>query len=368
MKQFASFVVKEFTQVLRDGRTLFILLAIPIIQVLVLGYAITTEVNNAEIAVFDPSRDDETQAIKERFAASRYFDIARELTQSADIDAVFRSGDISMVVVFADGFAEGLKDGSGASVQLVADGTDPNRAAILTGYARGVLASWQAERMQTAGVPLRIGVDTHMLYNPQGKSAYNFVPGVLGLVLMLICTMMTSIAIVREKETGSMELLLASPMKPLCIILAKITPYFLLSVVNLLTVLAIAVFVMDVPVRGSLGWLFAASALFIVVALALGLLISSVVNSQMNAMLVSGLGMMMPILFFSGLLFPVESIPDALQWISYIIPARWFIDIARKIMIEGTGVEHFAKELGIIALMAAVLLAVAIKKFKIRLE
>lgn len=368
MKQFASFVVKEFTQLLRDGRTLFILLAIPVIQVLVLGYAITTEVNNAEIAVLDPSKDDETQAIKERFAASRYFDLACELTTDADIDAVFRSGDISMVVVFADGFADGLKDGSGAGVQLVADGTDPNRAAILTGYARGVLASWQAERMQTADVPLRIGVETHMLYNPQGKSAYNFVPGVLGLVLMLICTMMTSIAIVREKETGSMELLLASPMKPLCIILAKITPYFLLSVVNLLTVLAIAVFVMDVPVRGSLGWLFAASALFIVVALALGLLISSVVDSQMNAMLVSGLGMMMPILFFSGLLFPVESMPDALQWISYVIPARWFIDIARKIMIEGTGVEHFSKELGIIALMAAVLLAVAIKKFKVRLE
>lgn len=368
MKPFLSFVVKEFTQIFRDRRTLVILLALPVIQVLVLGYAITTEVNNAEITVLDPSKDAATQAIKERFAASRYFDIACEMTPTATLDDIFKSSDVCMAVVFSNDFAASLKNGNGGDIQLVCDGTDPNRASILTGYAQGLLASWQAEQMELHDTPLRIKTETRMLYNPQGKSAYNFVPGVLGLVLMLICTMMTSIAIVREKETGSMEILLASPMKPQHIILAKMAPYFILSAVNLLTVLGIAVFVMDVPIRGSLFWLFAASALFIVVALALGLLISTIVDSQMNAMLISGLGMMMPILFFSGLLFPIESIPKALQWISDIIPARWYIDIVRKIMIEGTGVQHFTKELCIIALMAAVLLAVAIKKFKIRLD
>lgn len=367
MRQFISFVQKEFRQIFRDKRTFFILLAIPIVQVLVLGYAITTEVHNARIVVFDPSKDVETQRIKERFQASEYFTVAEELTEPDQINDVFKSGDINMVLVFSEHFARNLVHGGDAAIQLIVDGTDPNQASLLTGYAQGVLASYQLEHLENLHVPFQIGTETRMLYNPQSKSAYNFVPGVLGLVLILICAMMTSIAIVREKEMGTMEILLASPLKPIHIILAKMAPYFAISAMNVTTVLLLATFLMGVPIRGSLCWLIIASALFVVVALSLGLLISTLVDTQMNAMLVSGMGLMLPILLFSGLLFPIESIPDGLRWISNFIPARWYIDIARKIMIEGVGFAYFAKDLAILTLMAVVLLATAMRNFKIRL-
>lgn len=367
MKQFKSFVIKEFCQIFRDKRTLLILLAMPLILVFLLGYAIKTEINDARIAVFDPSKDVETQRIKERFQASGYFTLAGELVEAGQINDVFKYGDIDMVLVFSGNFAEELLHGGEAAVQLIADATDPNQAAMLTGYASGVLADCQAELLEQYGVPFQIGTEIRMLYNPQSESAYNFVPGVMGLVLMLICAMMTSVAIVREKETGTMEVLLASPMKPVHIILSKMAPYFTLSVANIVTILLLAVFVMGVPVRGSLFWLAVSSVLFIFVALALGLLISTLVSKQMAALLISGIGLMMPTLVFSGLIFPIESMPDALRWISNLIPARWYIAAVRKIMIEGVGVQCYLEELGIIALMALVLMAAAWKNFKVRL-
>ena len=264
-------------------------------------------------------------------------------------------------------FADDLLRGE-AAVQLIADGTDPNQASMMTAYAQGVLASCQAELMGQHHVPMQIAVETRMLYNPQIESAYNFVPGVMGVVLMLICAMMTSVAIVREKETGTMEVLLASPMRPLQIILSKATPYFVLSAANIVTILLLAVLVMGVPIRGSLFWLAVVSALFVLVALSLGLLISTLVSSQMAALLVSGIGLMMPTLIFSGLIFPIESMPAVLRWIPDFIPARWYISAVRKIMIEGVGVDCFIQELSIIVLMAVVLTMVALKKFKVRLS
>ena len=367
MKQFLSFVRKEFRQIFRDRRTLLILLIMPLMLVLLLGYAIKTELNDARVAVFDPSKDVETRRIIERLQASEYFTVVRELDSPAGINEVFRDGTAGLVVVFSEEFASGLSRGE-AGIQLIADGTDPNQASLLTNYAQGVLAAYQAERMEQYRVPMRIETVSRMLYNPQGESAYNFVPGVMGIVLMLICALMTSVSIVRERETGTMEILLASPMKPLHIILSKMTPYFTLSVTNVVTILLLAVFVMGVPIRGSLGWLALVSVIFIIVALSLGLLISTLVDSQVAALLSSGIGLMMPTLVFSGLIFPLESMPLALRWIADIIPARWYISAMRKIMIQGVDVSCFATELGVLALMAAVLVAVSWKKFKVRLE
>ena len=367
MKQFLSFVRKEFRQIFRDRRTLLILLIMPLMLVLLLGYAIKTELNDARVAVFDPSKDVETRRIIERLQASEYFTVVRELDSPAGINEVFRDGTAGLVVVFSEEFASGLSRGE-AGIQLIADGTDPNQASLLTNYAQGVLAAYQAERMEQYRVPMRIETVSRMLYNPQGESAYNFVPGVMGIVLMLICALMTSVSIVRERETGTMEILLASPMKPLHIILSKMTPYFTLSVTNVVTILLLAVFVMGVPIRGSLDWLALVSVIFIIVALSLGLLISTLVDSQVAALLSSGIGLMMPTLVFSGLIFPLESMPLALRWIADIIPARWYISAMRKIMIQGVDVSCFATELGVLALMAAVLVTVSWKKFKVRLE
>ena len=261
MKPFLSFVQKEFRQIFRDRRTLLILLGMPLMLVLLLGYAIKTELNDARVAIYDPSKDDVTLRIAERFRASEYFTVVRDLDGPDDVHRVFQEGDAGLVLVFSEHFAGDLLRGE-AAVQLIADGTDPNQASMMTAYAQGVLASCQAELMGQHRVPMQIAVETRMLYNPQMESAYNFVPGVMGVVLMLICAMMTSVAIVREKETGTMEVLLASPMRPLQIILSKATPYFVLSAANIVTILLLAVLVMGVPIRGSLFWLAVVSALF----------------------------------------------------------------------------------------------------------
>ncbi len=368
MKQFITFVRKEFYHIFRDKRTMLILLGMPIAQILLFGFAITTEVKNTQVAIFDPSRDASTQRIKERFQASEYFTIAEELTSPEQVNDVFKYGKINLVIVFSENFADNLLHTGEAAVQLIADGTDPNQASMLTGYASGILGSYQQELTEQYRTPFRIAPEVRMLYNPQGKSAYNFVPGVMGLILMLICAMMTSIAIVREKEMGTMEILLSSPLKPIYIILAKAVPYFTLSICNLVTILLLSVYVLDVPIAGSLIWLVFISLLFIFVALALGLLISTLVNTQLAAMLASGMGLMMPIMLLSGMIYPIESMPAVLQWFSSIVPARWYIAAMKKVMIQGVEIQYVAKEVCILAVMAFGLLTFSLKKFKIRLN
>ncbi len=368
MKQFITFVKKEFDHIFRDKRTILILLVMPVVQILLFGFAITTEVKNTQTAIFDPSKDAATKLIAERFRASEYFTIAEELTTPDQINDVFKRGKINLVVVFSENFADNLLKNGEAAVQLITDGTDPNQASMLTGYASGILSSYQQELMERHNAPFRIVPEIKMLYNPQSKSAYNFVPGVMGMVLMLICAMMTSIAIVREKETGTMEILLSSPMRPIYIILAKAVPYFVLTVVNLATILVLSVYVLDVPVAGNLFWLALISLMFIFVGLALGLFISTLVNTQMAAMLASGMGLMMPVMLLSGMMFPVESMPRALQWISAIVPARWYIEAVKKIMIQGVEARFIVKELVIIGTMAVGFVILALRNFKTRLN
>lgn len=306
MKQFLSFVKKEFYHIFRDKRTMLILLGMPVVQIILFGFAITTEVKNTQVAIFDPSKDISTQRITEQLGASEYFSVARILSNPDEIEKVFKEGKANLVVVFGENFNENLLHTGEASIQLIADATDPNQSLTLTGYATNIIGSYQQELMREYNIPFQIKPEVRMLYNPQMKGAYNFVPGVMGLILILICAMMTSIAIVREKEMGTMEVLLASPIRPIYIILAKAVPYFTLSVVNLSSILLLSVFVLEVPVAGSLFWLAIISLIFIFVALALGLFISSVADTQVTAMLISGIGLMMPVMLLSGMIYPIE--------------------------------------------------------------
>lgn len=347
---------------------MLILLGMPVVQILLFGFAITTEVKDVQVAVFDPSKDVATRQIIEKFRASSYFDFVEELTDVDEINGIFKYGKINLVIVFSDNFAENLMRTGDASVQLITDGTEPNQASMITGYASNILASYQQSLSEQGQIPFRIEPEIKMLFNPQSESAYNFVPGVMGMILMLICAMMTSIAIVREKETGTMEVLLASPMRPIYIILAKAVPYFVLSILNLITILLLSVFVLDVPVAGNIFSLMFISLVFIFLALSLGLLISTLVDTQMAAILASGMGLMMPTMILSGLVFPIESMPAVLQWISAIVPARWYIEAVRKIMIQGVGIEFVMKELGVLAVMTCLLLVLSLKKFKTRLS
>lgn len=339
----------------------------PVVQIILFGFAISTEVKNTRVAVFDPSRDISTQRIIEHFRGNEYFIIEDILDSPARINEVFEKGQANLVLVFSDNFNENLIHTGDAAIQLIVDGTDPNQASTILGYAGNIIASYQQELMQEQQVPAQIVPQIRMLYNPQMKSAFFFVPGVMGLILMLICAMMTSVAIVREKEMGTMEVLLASPIKPLYIILAKTVPYFLLSFVNLATILLLSVFVLEVPVAGSLFWLIVVSLVFILVALSIGMLVSSLVRTQIAAMLISSMVMMMPVLLLSGMIYPIDSMPEILQWVSNIIPARWYIAAVKKLMIEGVPVMYALKELCILSVMAFLLIVVSLKKFKVRL-
>ena len=362
MKQFWAFIKIEFFHIFRDRRTMLILLGMPVLQIILFGFAITTELNHSRVAVLDPSKDAVTTRITERIDENRYFSVVKELSSASDIETVFRHDEADIVVAFTPDFDANLSTGE-AGIQLGVDATDPNTGNMMAGYVQGIVG--QALQSGTQSSPI---VQTHLLFNPQMKSAYNFVPGVMGLILMLICAMMTSISIVREKETGTMEVLLVSPIRPIFIILAKAVPYLVLSCVNLATILLLSVYVLHVPVEGSLWTLSFLSLLLIAVALSLGLLISCVVQNQVAAMIVSGMGLMMPVMLLSGMIFPIESMPAVLQWISNIIPARWYIQAVKKVMIEGLGMAAVWHEALILSGMAALLIGLSLKKFKERLE
>ncbi|MDO4160084.1 MAG: ABC transporter permease [Prevotellaceae bacterium] len=370
MKQFLSFVRKEFYHIFRDRRTMLILLVMPVIMVILFGFAITTKVKDTQVAIFDPSKDVATRHIRDMFQANRYFTIAEELTDPKQINDVFMEGKINMVIVFSENFADNMIHTGEATVQLLADGTEPNQASMRVGYAQNILSAYQRELAQaTAGrATYQIVPELKMLYNPQQKSEFNFVPGVIGMMLLLICAMMSSIAIVREKEMGTMEVLLASPLPPAYIIIAKAVPYFTISCVNLTTILLLSAFMLHIPIAGSLLCLVGIALLYILVALSLGLLISTIVDSQLAAMLLSSLVLMIPTILLSGTIFPIESMPVWLQKLSAIVPARWFIEAVRKLMIQGVEVQYVRTEFIVLCVMIVLLMSIALKKFKIRLE
>lgn len=363
-----AFIRKEFFHIFRDKRTMFILLGMPIVEIIIFGFALTNEVKNSKIAVFDQSADAATMAITSELNASRYFDVVKQLHSYDEIEAEFRKGTMKMAVVFPKNFNQDLQHLNKGQVQLIADASDPNVATTLTNYASAVMLDYQDRITQQRKLPYTIRMEQRMLYNPQLKGAYSFVPGVMAMVLMLICTMMTAVTIVKEKETGTMEIMLVSPLQPLKIIVAKAVPYLLLSLVNIASILLLSRFVLGVPIQGSLLLLISEGVLFIITTLTLGLLISTSTDSQQTAMFISLTGMFLPTVMLSGFMFPIENMPKPLQVISNLVPARWFYSIVKDVMIKGLGFEAVWKETLILAGMTVGLLGLSIRKFKVRLE
>lgn len=367
MKQFRSFVRKEFYHILRDRRTMFILLGMPVIQIVIFGFALTNEVKNSKYAVLDQSKDAASQKLVQQIEASQYFESSTTLFSYQDITQAFRKGKIKLAIVIPPHFAEDLLHQNRTQVQLVADASDPNVANTLVNYAANIINDYQSDLVNGKKLPYTIQVEQRMLYNPQLKGAYNFVPGVMAMVLLLVCTMMTAITIVKEKETGTMEIMLVSPLKPLLIVIAKAVPYLLLSVINIISILLLSVYVLEVPIQGNIALLMSESILFTLVSLALGLLISAGSNTQQTAMFISLIGMFLPTVMFSGFMFPVENMPRPLQIISNIVPAKWYYIIVKSVMIKGVGFSAVWKETLILAGMLFFFLTMAIRKFKIRL-
>jgi drug efflux transport system permease protein len=368
MKQFLVFVRKEFYHVFRDKRTLLILFGLPIVQILLFGFALTTEIKNAKIVVVDYARDVASQQIITRIAASSYFSIESAALSYDEMYKGFREGRVKCALVFPARFNEDLLHSNKAQVQIINDGSDPNTAKTLTNYLTSIIGNYQDQLNATVTLPYRIEAEVRMLYNPEMNGSMNFIPGVIALVLMIVCTTLTSVSIVKEKETGTMEILLVSPFKPLYVILSKAVPYLALSLINFIIILLMGVFLLHVPIRGNIFLLFAESTLFIISCLSFGLLISGLTNSQQTAMLVSMMGMMLPTILFTGFLFPLENMPVPLQVIANIIPSKWYYSIVKAIMLKGLGFAYVWKETLILIGMTTILLTISLKRFKIRLQ
>ncbi|MBQ5507776.1 MAG: ABC transporter permease, partial [Prevotella sp.] len=298
MKQFVSFVIKESHHILRDRRTMLILFGMPIVLMLLFGFAITNDVKNVRLVVVTSQMDHLTQSAVERLSASEYFNITATVNTSREAEQLIRNQRADMAIVFGKDFAS-KKSG----LQFIVDASDPNMAQQWSAYATQIILNGQMVNGQRS----MFNVNQKMLYNPRMKSAYNFVPAIMGMLLMLICAMMTSISIVREKERGTMEVLLVSPVRPLMIIVAKAVPYLILAFLILISILLMARYVLGVPLAGSIVWIFVVSGIYILLALSLGLFISNIATSQLMALLLSAMVLLMPIVMLSGMLFPIES-------------------------------------------------------------
>ena len=346
MNQFIAFIIKETRHILRDKRTMLVLFGIPIIEMLLFGFAISTDVRNVRTAVVLTTVNHKTQQMVEKLGANEYFNILYKVRTTREAESLIRHQKADIAVVFSEK--------SNSLVQIITDGADPSMAQMYANYATLILQENSSF----------FTLHSSLLYNPQMRSSYNFVPGIMGIILMLICAMMTSISIVREKERGTMDVLTVSPVRPLTIILAKVVPYLVFAFVILTAILLIAKYVLMVPLAGSLFWIYVVSGIYILLALSLGLLISTIAETQLVALLASAMMLMMPCILLSGMIYPVESMPEILQYVSAVIPPRYYISAMRKLLVMGVGIDKVVTEVAVLAGMAAVLFAAALLKVK----
>ncbi len=357
MKQFVTLVIKETKHIVRDKRTMLILFGMPVVMMMLFGFAISTDVRNVRTVVVGATADHLTQQVVNALAASEYFDVVSNVGTPAEAEKQMRDQKADIALVFAPDFAS-----RHSGLQIITDGSDPNMAQMYANYATQIIT----QHLAAGGTASPANVK--LLYNPQMRSSYNFVPGIMGMLLMLICAMMTSISIVREKERGTMEVLLVSPVKPLLVILAKVVPYLALAFVILASILAISRFVLNVPISGNIALIVGVSAIYATVALSLGLLISTVARTQLVALLASAMMLILPCILLSGMVFPIESMPTVLQWVSSVMPPRYYITAMRKLLIVGAGAGSVTAEVTVLTVMATVLLSAALLKFNKRLD
>jgi ABC-2 type transport system permease protein len=361
-----AFVVKEIHHILRDRQTLTILLLMPLVQVVLFGFALRSDVKNVRVVIVDPAPDHATLAIRNRFAASTRFDIVSTVSTTAAIEPLFRRGTADVAVVFEPGFGSRLDDVVPPRLLIAVDAADPNTGTVMLNYARAVIGAQEAEWAR-AMKSVRIDVATRMRFNPTLESVNLFVPGLIALVLTLVSALMTAISLSREKERGTLEVLLVSPLRPSQIIVGKVLPYLGLAFANVVTAVLAAWLVFHVPFRGSVVLLLAESVLYSLVSLSIGVLVASKTPSQRAAMLTAMLATLLPSTMLSGMIFPIDSMPAPLQMITNIIPARWFILIARGIMLKGVGIAHLWRETLILVAMMTVMMVAAIRSFKPRI-
>ncbi|HDR89532.1 MAG TPA: ABC transporter permease [Bacteroidetes bacterium] len=368
MKRFLGFVWKEFLHIFRDYRTMLILFGIPVAQIMLFGYVITNELKDIRIAVLDHSKDEVTREITRKILSSGFFILDRTLDSAGQMEEVFREGKVKEVVVFPPGFAENMQRLPGVDIQLIADASDANTAQLVVNYTSAIIQNYLQNRISETSLPVKVNAGVRMFYNPSLKGVYMFVPGIMAMILVLISALMTSVSIAREKEFGTMEVLLVSPLRPSQIILGKVTPYMALSVINAVSIILLGNLVFGVPVQGSTVLLLAVSILYIFLALTIGIFISTLARTQQMAMFMSLFIMMLPTILLSGFIFPIENMPKILQWFSALMPPRWFIVVIKSIMLKANGLLYVWKEVLILAGMSLLFLVMSFVRFRVRLE
>lgn len=369
MKRFIGFVKKEFLHIFRDFRTLIILFGIPTAQILIFGFVVSMDIKDANIAILDLSKDETSRKITSKICSSDFFRLAENLQSYNDIDRVLKSGNAKAVIVFGENFGRNLVSEGKSTLSIITDGSEPNTATLITNYATAIVNDYIRESNGAiVSGSMLVQPEVRMFYNPELMSHFMFVPGVITLILILICALMTSITITREKEFGTMEVLLVSPLKPIQIILGKVMPYFLLSFINVILILLLSWFAFNLPVKGSIILLLAESMLYILMSLSLGILISTVSKTMQQAIFISMIGMMLPTILLSGFIFPLENMPKVYDIIASFLPPRYFIVIVKNIMVKGTGFLYVWKETLILASMTIVFIALSVRSFKTRLQ
>jgi ABC-2 type transport system permease protein len=369
MKRFLGFVKKEFLHIFRDPRTMVILFGIPALQILLFGFVVSTDLKNARVAFLDLSKDEMTQKISDKICASGFFRRSETLLNFNDVDKVLRGNKTKAVIIFEKNFGRKLISEGKAAVSIITDGSEPNMATLITNYVSAIISDFNRELAGTsASGILLVQPEVRMFFNPSLKGQYMFVPGVITLIMILICALMTSVTITREKEFGTMEVLLVSPLKPVQVILGKVIPYFVLSFIDVIMILLLSWFVFRLPVKGSLVLLLAESMLYILMSLSLGILVSTAAKTMQQAIFISFVGMMLPTILLSGFIFPIENMPKIYRWASAILPPQYFIVIIKNIMIKGTGFLYVWKETLILIAFTMSFIVLSIKNFKIRLQ
>jgi len=361
---------KEWFHIRRDRRTAAVLIALPVVQVLLFGYAIRTDVDNVRLAIVDPAPTNTTLALRQRLTSAGVFRIVAVVPRIDDVDRLFQSGKAQQALVIDSRFTEDLGRGVPAQLLVITDATEPNSGALFQAYAEGVIQQWATSRAGPFGAANAVTIvpRVRVRFNPTRESSNLFVPGLMAFVLTIVAALMTAISLTREKETGTMEALLVSPLRPWEIIVGKVAPYLAVGFASVLLVLIEARLVFHVPFRGSVTLLLVESVLYVLVSLAFGILISARTSSQRIAMMGVFLTTLLPNILLSGFIFPLESMPAVLQWLSFVIPGRWFVAIARGIMLKGIGLEYLWRETLYIAGLATVLLVASIRSFHERLE
>ncbi len=361
-----SFIHKEFLHVFRDKRTLLIMFGLPIAQILIFGYALTNEVKNARLLVVDPTSDVVSKQLVQKIDAGSYFTVTHIEKNAQNLEKYFKNGEAQCALIFPENFLKNNVEPS--QIQIITDATDPNFAKTVINYLTAIIVDFIQQPSDGQQATMTIKSEVRMLYNPSLSGAMNFVPGVIAMIMMIVCTTLASVSVVREKETGTMEVLLVSPVRPIYVLISKAVPYFVLSVAIFIVIMLISNLMMGIPIRGSLLIISLINVVYILTCLAFGLMISNVTASQSGAMMISIVAIMLPVLLFTGFLFPLENMPLIFQWIANVIPARWYFLIIQSVMLKGLGLVDVWMELSILLGMMVLLLVISLRKYNIRLE